>query len=217
MDKKQQKAALNEAENEVTVIDRIKANKKLITGTLIFILLVAGGILIWMMVSSSHSKKADEAVAQADIELNDSIALEKYIAAGEYGHASGNRAKIQAAVMLYEQAKYAEALEQLKGASVDDPVIEAGALTLKGDCYVNLNQYDDALKAFKKALSEADENPEICPIVLIKMAHVYRAQENYAEEADAYKEIIDKYPTYGRETGMDMEKFYQRALKQSGK
>ena len=115
-------------------------------------------------------------------------------------------------IRLYNDGKYQEALEYLNDCSLDDEIAEAGVETLKGDCYVNLDQLDKALGAYKSAISEADENPEIVPFVLIKMANIYRAQGNFEAEAKAYKEIIDEYPSYTSSTRIDIRKYYERAL-----
>ncbi len=77
---------------------------------------------------------------------------------------------------------------------------------------MNLDQYDQALKCYAKAISKADKNPEIVPFILIKEANIYRAQEKYADEAEAYKTILDDYPTYVATTRVDIKKYYERAL-----
>ncbi|MDE5631225.1 MAG: hypothetical protein K2I54_00190, partial [Muribaculaceae bacterium] len=107
---------------------------------------------------------------------------------------------------------YEEALKYLDDASLDDEIAAAGVYTLQGDCHVNLDQLDQALKCYNKAISKADKNPEIVPFVLIKEANIYRAQEKYADEAKAYKTILDDYPTYVATTRVDIKKYYERAL-----
>ena len=96
-------------------------------------------------------------------------------------------------------------------------MIAAGALTLAGDCYVNLEQYDNALNKFNKALSKADGNEVIAPVILIKQANVYRAQQNYAAEYEAYDAIVNKYPSFLRSTRVDVLKYRERARVAAGK
>ena len=78
---------------------------------------------------------------------------------------------------------------------------------------MNLERYDDAIKAYKEAIDDADENPDIVPFALIKLANIYRAQKNYKAEYEAYKTILDKYPSYqfaqGQQT--DIRKYMERA------
>ena len=50
---------------------------------------------------------------------------------------------------------------------------------------------------------------------MMKLARVYAAQNNHAEEAKIYKEILEKYPTYGSSNQIDIEKLLDRAELQS--
>lgn len=128
------------------------------------------------------------------------------------GYKSGNRAKAEMGIRLYRQEKYKEALEYLNDCTLDDEVAAPGVYALAGDCHVNLGELDQALKSYSKAISAADENPEIVPFILIKEANIYRSQGNFKAEAKAYKEIIDEYPSYVANTRLDIKKYYERAL-----
>lgn len=86
-----------------------------------------------------------------------------------------------------------------------------------GDCYVNLKQYPEALKAYDKAVSKADKNPSIVPVVLIKKANVYRAEKNYEGEYNALKTIVDEYPQFIQQSQTDIRKYYERAKAAAGK
>ena len=77
---------------------------------------------------------------------------------------------------------------------------------------MNLGQLDEALKSYSKAISAANKNPEIVPFILIKEANIYREQGNFKAEANAYKEILDEYPSYVASTRVDIKKYYERAL-----
>ena len=197
---------------EKDLIQSAKDNKKTIITAAIAVVAVAVIAIVWFLVNQNGAKDADEAIALADIEQNDSTALALYKDAAKLGHASGNRAKLNAAIALYNDGKYQEALDYLKDASVNSDIVEAGQYSLMGDCYVNLKQNAEALKAFDKAISAADENPEIVPFILIKEANIYRSQGNFKAEAKAYKEIIDEYPSYVANTRLDIKKYYERAL-----
>lgn len=204
------------AQETQDILARAKTNSKLILGLSIFILAVIAAILIWFFVAQNGSRKADEAIGRADVAQNDSIALQLYKEAAEHGYKSGNRAKVEVATRLYQQGKYEEALEYLKDASADDKIVAAGIYTLTGDCYVNLQQPSDAIKAFEKAVSKADKNPVIVPVILIKEANVYRAEKNYTAEAKALKTIIDQYPQFMQTSQVDVRKLYERAKDMGG-
>lgn len=205
-------------ENEPTdIISRAKANSKLILTLSIFIFVVLAAVLIWFFVAQNNSKKSAEAIGRADVEQNDSVALQLYKEAAAMSGKSAQRAKLEVAMRLYQKADYQGALEYLKDASVDDNVVAAGAFTLEGDCYVNLKQYPDALKAYDKAISAADKNPAVVPLILIKKANIYRAEKNYPEEYEALKEIMDDYPTFDQNAQFDVRKYYERAKAAAGK
>lgn len=209
----EQKApATEQVEQAEDILAKARANKKSILGLSMALIVIVIGVLIYLLVAQAGGKKADELVAKADAAQNDSIAMALYTQAADAGYKSGNRAKAEVAIRLYRDGKYEEALKYLDKTSLDGEIGAAGVATLKGDCYVNLDQLDKALKSYSKAISAANGNPEIVPLVLIKEANIYRAQEKYADEAKAYKTIIEDYPTYVATTRVDIKKYYERAL-----
>ena len=201
-----------EVDKSEEILAKARANKKVIIWSLVVAEVCVVAVLVYILVAQAGSRKADELIAKADAAQNDSIALTLYAQAADAGYKSGNRAKAEMGIRLYRDGKYQEALEYLDDCSLDDEIAEAGVETLKGDCYVNLDQLDKAISAYKDAIDDADENPEIVPFVLIKMANIYRSQGNYEAEAKAYKEIIDEYPSYVNSTRIDIRKFYERAV-----
>lgn len=201
-----------EVDKSEEILAKARANKKVIIWSLVVAAVCVVAVLVYILVAQAGSRKADDLIAKADAAQNDSIALTLYAQAADAGYKSGNRAKAEMGIRLYRDGKYQEALEYLDDCSLDDEIAEAGVETLKGDCYVNLDQLDKAISAYKDAISDADENPEIVPFVLIKMANIYRSQGNYEAEAKAYKEIIDEYPSYVNSTRIDIRKFYERAV-----
>lgn len=204
--------ATEQIEQAEDIVAKARANKKTLVGVSVALVVVIAAVLVWLLVAQSGSRKADELIARADAAQNDSIALSLYADAAKAGYKSGNRAKAEMGIRLYREGKYEEALKYLDDASLDDEIAAAGVYTLQGDCHVNLDQLDQALKCYNKAISKADKNPEIVPFVLIKEANIYRAQEKYADEAKAYKTILDDYPTYVATTRVDIKKYYERAL-----
>lgn len=189
-------------------------SKKIIIWSLIAIavVLVIGGGIYWF--HKSGENKANEAIAAADIEMNDSIKYVMYKKIADDGSYKANeRAKLMVAIKYYQDGKYQDAIKYLDDASVDSPIIEAGALSLQGDCYANLGKLDEALKYFNKALDAADDNSQIVPYLLVKIANVYRAQKNYEKEYEAYVSIRTEYPGYMP----DVDKYIERARIAAGK
>lgn len=196
---------------EADFVAKTKKYRKEFMGLFIVVALILVGVLIWYVVRTNQTAAADKAIALAEVEQNDSIALNLYKEAATHGTKSGERAKIVVAIREYQAGNYEEAAKYLDEASASDQIVAAGIETLKGDCYVNLKNYDEAIKAYKDAVSEADNNPQLVPVILVKMANVYREQKNYAAEADAYQTIIKEYPSYGTTTALDLRKYYERA------
>lgn len=194
-----------------------KKNQRTMLTLTCILLACAVAACIWVFVHQNGNAKADEKIALADIEQNDSIATTLYAEAAKAGFKSGNRAKVEMGIRLYREGKYEEAIKYLDDADMDDHIVAAGVEALKGDCYVNLQQLDKALPCFDDAISAADKNPQIVPLMLVKKANIYREQKNYAAEAKAYKTIIDEYPQYVQGSQTDIRKYYERAEAQAAK
>jgi tetratricopeptide (TPR) repeat protein len=195
-------------------LELAQKSKKIVTWSLIgvAIVLVIGGLIYWM--HSSGESKANDAIGAADVEMNDSIKFAMYKKIADDGSYKANeRAKLMVAIKYYQDGKYNEALSYLDKASVGSDIIQTGAYSLKGDCYANLNKLDDALDCFKKALSEADNNPQLVPFILFKEANIYRAQKKYSDELDVLTTIRQDYPGYIN----DIDKYYERAKAAAGK
>lgn len=201
---------------------KVQNNQKIIfivTGILALIVL---GVLVYIYAFRDPKIQAgNEEIGQADIELalgNDSIALEQYMAvANKHGYDAGNRAALQAAILLYQKGSYEEALTYLKKFTAKEELIGPAAYSLEGDCYVNLDQLDNAVEAFKKAIDKSNDNPAYTPFFMLKLARVYREQGKYAEEADIYQTIMKDYPLYGEKNRIEIRKYLERAKIQAGK
>lgn len=175
----------------------------------IVIALIVIGVLCYIYLYKQPAvAKANEAIGEADriamFEGNDSTALAAYEeVANNYGFDAGNRAKLEAAIMLYQQGEYQKALDYVSKYDNTDDVIAPMALGLKGDCLVNLDRNADAIKAFKKAISLSDNNPQLVPYFLQKLATIYSAEGKYSDAVEAYKEIESKYPYYAQRAAIE--------------
>lgn len=201
---------------------KVKNNMKIISIVgIIFAVVVVGIIAYVLLIRKPNIRKADNNIAQADREIlmnrNDSVATEMYKQVAEGGYDAGNRAKLMAAIGLYDQHKYDEAIKYLNDYKTKDDIIGAAAYSLLGDCYVNTDKLNDAIEAFKKAIKQSDENPYYTPLFMVKLAHIYHEQKKYNDEAAMYQEIVDKYPQFLSNTNMNIEKDLERANKLAGK
>lgn len=200
--------------------NKVQDNKKIITICSMVVVAIVVIVLAYVYFFRGPGiNKANDAVGAADLSLaqgNDSVALAQYMnVADEYGFDAANRAKLQSAILLYQKGDYQKALDYISDYSAKEEIIGAAAYSLKGDCYVNLDKLQDAVKCYKDAISQSDDNPAYTPYFMLKLARVYAALGNHADEASMYKEVMTKYPTYGSANNIDVEKLYDRANLQS--
>lgn len=132
------------------------------------------------------------------------------------GHDGGNNATLMAAVYEYKLGNYEKALEYLDDYDKQDNIIAATSRSLAGDCYVNLDKFDEAISAYRDACSLSDNNPVLIPMFKVKEATVQRHLKNYAAEAELYQEIIDNYPESTMNLGIDVETYLARAKANAG-
>lgn len=224
-------AKQNESETRTTLDDindqltgleqKVQNNQKKIMWGIVALLAVVCLVLIWFYaIRQPGIEAADNAVGQADITAtlgNDSLALVQYKnVADNYGYDAGNRAALNAAILLYNKKEYQEAINYLKKYSLKEAIIGASSQSLMGDCYVNLKEYEKAIDCFRKAVKISDNNPYYTPLFLMKEATVQRELKNYKAEAKLYKEINEEYPQFAPTNGMDIEKYLKRAELQAG-
>lgn len=215
-EKKQEDLAIDRVNERLTDAGaRIAENKKIILIAVGVILVVAAFVLSYLFIyKNPHVEKAFEEYNQVEIQpaLADSIAASQYMeVADRYdGDTAGKLAALSAGETLFNQGRYEEAAEYLKKFSSKDDVLDANALVLTGDCYVNLENYDEALSYYKKAIKRAKENPQIVPRVLLKEANIYDEQGNYGAALECYQEIKDNYPSFRLGNGMEIDAYIAR-------
>ncbi len=199
------------ATNEQTKEPIVSADEKIIRdkkvrsimmwGSIACAVIVIGAIAYFYGYRQPQIQAGNDAIGEADLEAlfgsNDSIALAQYEAvANTYGFDAGNRAALAAAELLYKKGEYAQALDYLNKFSPSDEVIGALALSLKGDCLVNLDKNEEALDAFEEAEDQADNNPQLTPYLLNKQGVVMMALGKYADAAAVYDRIEREYPNF---------------------
>ena len=164
---------------------------------------------------------AKSEISQADIQLaqgNDSIALVQYMAVADgYSNSVANRANLNAAILLYNDGKYDEAISYIGNFDPEGVIIGPASQSLLGDCYVNTGKLDEALSAYDKAIALSADNSYYTPLFMVKKATVYREQKNYAAEADIFQSIKEKYPEFSRNYNFDVDKYLDRAKAMAGK
>ena len=192
------RTSIDEVNDTLTGIgEKVQSNPKVIVWSCVAVAAVVAIILIYVYaIRQPGQNAANNALGQADMEMlmgNDSIALAKYQqVASEHGYDAGNLASLNA----YSSA---------------ETIIGASAKSLEGDCYVNLKKYPEAIDCYKQAVKISDNNPHYTPAFLMKEATVLREQKDYKAEAAVYEQIVNDYPSYGQEIGVDIKKYLERA------
>ena len=209
-------------ESLTTAAQRIEDNKKYINWALIAIAVIALLAIGYIYgIRNPNMQKAKDQIGKADLELlqgNQDEALKDYEkVASEFGNKPAERAHLNAAILLYQKGEYEKAVKHLEDYSASGNLIAPVSQSLLGDCYVNLKKLDKAVIAYDKAISMAGDNDAYAPAFMIKKATVLHEQKKYAEEADIYQTILDKYPMYGQQTGFSVEKYLERANALAGK
>lgn len=203
-----------------STVQKVQDNKKVISIIALAVMAVAIPIICYVyFFRNPGMQKANDNIGSADLELalgNDSIAMGQYMEIADHGsYEAANRAALQSAILLYQKGDYEKALKYVGEYSVKDDVIGAGAKSLKGDCLVNLDRLDEAVKAYNEAISQSNNNPAYTPFFIMKLARVYAAQGNHKAEAEAYRQIVTDYPLYGQAHNIDVEKLLDRAKLQA--
>ena len=190
-------------DNLTKVEQRVQNNQKTIMWAIVALSVVIILVLGYINFIRRPAKaNAQAAIGNADVTLitalstGDSAMVDSAVTL--YGNIAGkeNRGYLMVALQLYEKGKYEEALKNLQKYDIKDHVVGAGAQTLEGDCYVNLNKLQDALNCYDRAIKTADENPNIVPLILLKKATVLNAMKDYKAEADVYRTILKQYPNF---------------------
>ncbi len=200
----------------VTIEQKIEQNQKTIIRALIAIVAVAAVVLGYIYgIQAPKVEDAKEAIAIADMatmQQNDSTALAQYMAvADQYSVSPANRAALEAASGLYLNGDYETAITYLEKYDASKTVVGAAAQSLMADCYVNLKNYDQAIKYFDKAIAYSNNNPLYTPVFMLKKATLLAAMGKYADEVKIYDYIISNYPEYGATYNLNIEKYKARA------
>lgn len=214
---------VEELNDRLTAVGQKMADNKKVIYWIVGGIIAVGCIFSgwYFLYKGPRDAKAFEAYGNVELtsQGNDSIAANAYkkVADSYSGTDAGNVAALSAAEHFYDMGKYNEAIKYLEKFDTSDEVLMANAQAMLGDCYVNIDKYDEALKAYQKAISTADENPQIVPRVLLKEANIYDAQKKYDKALECYETIARDYPRFIAGNGMTMEAYAEREKARLGK
>lgn len=123
------------------------------------------------------------------------------------GTDAGNLAKTYAGICYHRLGNNEEAVSLLKGFSGDDDFVAPAILVAIGDCFVDMEKYDDAVSYFEKAAKS--NNNIVSPIALKKAGLAYEALKKYDKALKMYTLIQENFQNTVE--GYEVEKYIERA------
>ena len=109
-----------------------------------------------------------------------------------YGTKAGKAVYMYAGVCELQLGNFENAISYLKKYNGKEPILAARAQACIGDAYVGLEDYKNAVSAFKKAVVKAD-NP-FAASYLVKEGLALEQLGDKAAALECYKTVKDKYP-----------------------
>ena len=116
---------------------------------------------------------------------------------------AGKLAALYAGICYYQTGEYEDAAKYLKKFSADDLTIDPAAKQLLGDAYVQMQEYDKAVKAFEAAAKSG--NDLIAPMSLKKAGLVYLEMGNKKAAHKVFSAVKADYPMSNE--AQDIEKY----------
>jgi len=183
----------------------IEENQKSLTIIVAVIILIVGGYLGYkrfvMSPKESEAKSqmwmAEQYFARDSFNLalnGDGNYLGFLDIVEEYGITkSANLACYYSGISYLRIGEFESAIEYLKQFESDDKMIAPVAYGAIGDAYVELDNNDDALIFYNKAVNTS-ENNFTAPIYLMKVAFIHKQNGDYKKALDAYQRIEKDFP-----------------------
>ena len=103
--------------------------------------------------------------------------------------------------------KYQAAIDYLKDYKAVGEVTPIAKYGAMGDAYSELQDFDSAMKYYKKAAAE-EENDVLTPYYLKKVGMLHEHNGNFAEAKKVYQQIKDDFPNSA--SGRDIDKYLAR-------
>lgn len=195
--------------------DFFEENKYIITGVLIGLIVVIGGIFVYrQFIKAPREKEASQQLAQAQLQFEqDSFTLaltnpgNGFLGfadlAEEYsGTRAGNLALFYAGISYLNLGQYEAAIDYLNDFSPAGQVTPAMRLGALGDAHSELNDLETALDNYEKAANRA-ENGLIASYYLKKLGMLQEKMGNLEEAREAYETIKEEHGTSPYATDID--------------
>jgi tetratricopeptide (TPR) repeat protein len=190
----------------------VENNKKRFFWGAIIIVAVVLVVSLWNWYNTGRNSKAQDEIYTAQF-LFEAGKYDEALASFEevidsYGSTkTGNLAKAYAGLCNKELKNYDEAINYLKQFSGSDMIIAPAIEAALGDCYVETDNFADAVKCFEKAAA-ATNNEAFSPLYLKKAGLAYEAMGDKAGALKAYTAIKESWLQTA--IGQEIDKYIYR-------
>ena len=205
------------AEKVSSVAKFFNENKKIIWGCLGAIIVIGVAVLCY---HKFYAQPQKEEAAEQMFPAEANFRAENYELAlngdgnvlgfsqiiSEYGSYAGTAVYFYAGVCELQLGKYEEALSYLDKYNGKDEILKARAIACKGDAYVGLEKYKEAVSCFEKAAGVSDNM--FAAAYLLKAGIACEELGDSAKALSFYKKIKDQYPQSME--GYDIDKYISR-------
>lgn len=183
----------------------IEKNQKIILIVIVAILVLIGGFFGYMKLIAEPRQEAasTEMFAAEQFFKNDEMdkALNgegKHLGflaiIDKYGSTkSGKLANFYAGSAYLSKGEFQKAIDYLEDFKSKDVFLSSGAKAMIGDCYLELNKIDDAIKNYEKAITTSNEMTT--PFVLFKLGVAYEMKKDNKKALETYKKIKSDFPS----------------------
>lgn len=204
--KKETRDQFENVENALSKTEQyIEENQKSLTIIIVAIIIIVGGYLGYKRFvetpmeneSKSQMWMAEQYFAKDSFNLalnGDGNYLGFIDIIEEYSITkSANLACYYSGISYLQLGQFENAIEYLKQFESDDKMIAPIAYGAIGDAYLELNNLDDALVFYNKAVNTS-ENNFTTPIYLMKVGFVHKQNGDYKKALESYKKIEKDFP-----------------------
>ena len=202
--KEQEKLHQEKVEEGLSAVETFfNENKKIIWGSIAAII-AAGAIVLSYQKFYVQPKRVEGQAQMFPAEANfraqeynlalngDGNVLGFAQIAEEYGAKAGKSVYLYAGICELKLGNYENALSYLKKYNGKDEILAAKALAYQGEAYTGLEKYKEALVAFEKAASKADNI--FAASYLLKAGNLCEEIGDKAKALSFYKKVKDQYP-----------------------
>ena len=184
------------------------------------VVIVLGFFVYQQFVTKPHAEDSQDAYWNAFYEYQSNDTTELAYTGNEYfdgfedlaseydGTPGGEISNYAMATHAMEKGEWDNALSYLDDCDFDDVMIGTLVIGMKGDCYVELGDYDEAATQFEEAAIR-EENEFTSPMFLKKAGLVYEELGDLTSAVEAYQKIKDNWSESAEAT--DIDKYIVRA------